>query len=61
MTVDGNGERIWQLIYLFKKIIIPAFDMNLMQNSYHDNRDIELHYRDIRIFIIAQPYCSLSL
>ena len=55
MTVDGNGERIWQLIYLFKKIIIPAFDMNLMQNSYRDNHDIELHYRDIRIFIIAQP------
>ena len=33
-------------------ILIPA----LVQNSYRDNRDIELHYRDIRIFIIAQPY-----
>ena len=35
--------------------------MNLMQNSYRDNRDIELHYRDIRIFIIAQPYKQLIL
>ena len=43
-------------LYINLKKIIPAFDMNLMQNSYRDNRDIELHYRDIRIFIIAQPY-----
>ncbi len=34
--------------------------MNLMQNSYRDNRDIELHYCDIRIFIIAQPYPGLK-
>ena len=27
-----------------------------MHNSYRDNRDNEFHYRDIRIFIIAQPY-----
>ena len=30
--------------------------MNLMNNSYRDNRDNEFHYRDITIFIIAQPY-----
>ena len=32
-----------------------------MQNSYRDNRDIELHYRDIRIFIIAQPYIIMVM
>ena len=30
--------------------------MNLMQHSYHDNHDNVLHYCDIGILIIAQPY-----
>ena len=30
--------------------------MNLMEHNYRDNRDNVLHYRDIGILIIAQPY-----
>ena len=32
--------------------------MNLMQHNYRDNRDNVLHYRDIGILIIAQPYTT---
>ena len=30
--------------------------MNLIQHGYRDNRDNALHYHDIGILIIAQPY-----
>ena len=32
--------------------------MNLMEHNYRDNRDNVLHYRDIGILIIAQPYVA---
>ena len=34
--------------------------MNLMEHNYRDNRDNVLHYRDIGILIIAQPYYHLA-
>ena len=34
--------------------------MNVMQHSYRDNHDNQLHYRDITIFIITQPYHMYS-
>ena len=34
--------------------------MNLIEHNCRDNRDNMLHYRDIGIFIIAQPYSIVS-
>ena len=30
--------------------------MNLMEHNHRDNRDNVLHYRDLGILIITQPY-----
>ena len=52
--VDGNSESL--LKYTIQHCTAHYYtQMNLMQDSYRDNRDNELNYRDIRIFIIAQP------
>ena len=59
--IDCNSERIRQLSYYntYSNIAylsaLPVL-MNLIQHCYRDNRDNVLHYRDIGILIITQPY-----